>query len=72
MYATTVRFPGPRVAAERARLCLRRHRLEVDRLEDRVLLATGLVAAYNFNEGSGTTVGDASGDGNFGAISNAT
>jgi hypothetical protein len=50
----------------------RRHRLEVDRLEDRVLLAMGLVAAYGFNEGSGTTVGDASGNGNGGAISNAS
>jgi uncharacterized protein YjdB len=33
---------------------------------------TGLVAAYNFNEGSGTTVTDASGTGNTGTISGAT
>ncbi len=31
-----------------------------------------LVAAYSFNEGSGSTVADASGNGNTGAISNAT
>jgi uncharacterized protein YjdB len=33
---------------------------------------TGLVAAYNFNEGSGSTVTDASGNGNTGTISGAT
>ena len=33
---------------------------------------TGLVAAYAFDEGSGTTVTDASGNGNNGTISNAT
>ncbi len=33
---------------------------------------TGLVAAYNFNEGAGTTVADASGNGNTGTISGAT
>ena len=32
----------------------------------------GLVAAYGFDEGSGTTVADASGNGNTGTISNAT
>ena len=32
----------------------------------------GLVAAYGFDEGSGTTVSDASGNGNNGTISNAT
>src|SRR5207244_2077070 len=31
---------------------------------------SGLVAAYSFNEGSGTTVGDASGNGNNGTVSN--
>ena len=34
--------------------------------------AVGLVAAYGFNEGSGTTVTDASGTGNAGAVSGAT
>jgi hypothetical protein len=34
--------------------------------------APGLVAAYSFNEGSGTAVTDASGNGNTGAISGAT
>ena len=34
--------------------------------------ATGLVAAYNFNEGSGTTVGDASGHGITGILQGAT
>ena len=33
---------------------------------------TGLVAAYSFDEGSGTTVADASGHGNTGTISGAT
>ena len=32
----------------------------------------GLVASYSFDEGSGTTVSDASGNGNTGTISNAT
>src|SRR5213076_3340337 len=32
----------------------------------------GLVAAYSFNEGSGTTVGDASGNNNTGTVSGAT
>jgi hypothetical protein len=36
------------------------------------LLASGLVAAYSFDEGSGTTVYDASGQGNNGTVSNAT
>jgi chitodextrinase len=34
--------------------------------------SSGLVAAYSFNEGSGTTVNDASGNGNSGTISGAT
>jgi glucose/arabinose dehydrogenase/PKD repeat protein len=34
--------------------------------------ASNLVAAYSFNEGSGTTTADLSGSGNSGAISNAT
>jgi hypothetical protein len=33
---------------------------------------SGLVAAYNFNEGSGTTVADSSGNNNAGTISDAT
>jgi len=33
---------------------------------------TGLVAAYSFNEGSGTTVADASGNGNAGTVAVAT
>jgi hypothetical protein len=35
-------------------------------------VASGLVAAYGFDEGSGTTVTDASGNGNNGTISGAT
>ena len=35
-------------------------------------LAPGLVAAYSFNEGTGTTVADASGTGNAGTIGTAT
>src|SRR4051812_40567260 len=33
---------------------------------------TGLVAAYSFDEGSGTTVADASGAGNKGTVQNGT
>ena len=36
------------------------------------MAATGLVAAYGFDEGTGTTVTDASGNGNTGTITNAT
>ena len=36
------------------------------------MAATGLVAAYGFDEGTGTTVTDASGNGNTGTTSNAT
>src|SRR5918911_749349 len=32
--------------------------------------ATGLVAAYSFDEGAGSAVGDASGTGNNGSVSN--
>src|SRR5262245_13838055 len=46
--------------------------LSVERLEARELLASGLVAAYNFNEGAGNTVADASGNGNTGVLSNTT
>ena len=50
-----------------------KRRLFLERLEERSLLSVGgLVAAYSFNEGSGTTVHDLSGNGNNGAISNAT
>ena len=37
-----------------------------------LLAGPGLVAAYSFNEGSGTTVADASGLGNTGTVTNAT
>src|SRR5262245_21212979 len=33
---------------------------------------SGLVAAYSFDEGTGTTIGDTSGNGNSGTITNAT
>src|ERR1700730_13846652 len=46
-----------------------RPRAEV--LEDRAAPA-GLVAAYAFGEGAGTTVADLSGNGNNGTLSNAT
>ena len=45
-------------------------RVFVEFLEDRE--TASLVAAYAFNEGSGTTVADASGTGNNGTILNAT
>ena len=43
----------------------------METLEDRTAPAT-LVAAYAFNEGTGTTVNDSSGNGNNGTITNAT
>ena len=43
----------------------------METLEDRTAPAT-LVAAYAFNEGTGTTVYDSSGNGNNGTITNAT
>jgi chitodextrinase len=46
-------------------------KLVVEALENRTAPAT-LVAAYAFNEGTGTTVADASGNGNNGTIANAT
>jgi hypothetical protein len=45
-------------------------RLELERLEDRT--APALVAAYSFNEGTGATVADLSGNANTGTIANAT
>jgi hypothetical protein len=44
----------------------------LESLEGRLLLATGLVAAYCFDQGSGTTLVDTSGNGNNGTISGAT
>ena len=35
-------------------------------------IVSGLVASYSFNEGSGTAVGDSSGNGNNGTLANAT
>ena len=45
--------------------------LRVEKLEDRTAPAT-LVAAYAFDEGTGTTVTDSSGNGNNGTITGAT
>ena len=41
-------------------------------LEEKTLLSTGLVAAYNFDAGSGTVLADVSGNSNNGTITNAT
>ena len=48
----------------------RHSRLELERLEERSLLS--LVAAYNFDAGSGSVLADVSGNDNNGTISNAT
>jgi hypothetical protein len=47
-------------------------RLEIEQLESRTLMTANLVAAYNFDEGSGTVLHDISGNGNNGTITNAT
>ena len=49
-----------------------RFELQLERLEERSLLSTGLVAAYNFNAGSGANLADVSGNGNNGTITGAT
>src|SRR5271157_4438861 len=66
------KFSGPssRRPSQRTR-SLRVQRPRVETLEDRTAPAT-LVAAYSFNEGTGTTVTDTSGNGNNGTIANAT
>jgi hypothetical protein len=46
--------------------------LHLEILEDRTLMTAGLVAAYNFDQGSGTKLIDVSGNGNNGIISRAT
>ena len=47
-------------------------RISPERLEERSLLSTGLVAAYSFSAGSGSVLADVSGNGNNGTITNAT
>src|SRR5438132_6201092 len=65
------------IAGHRARLPYRRRaksrfpRLRLEALEDRMAPAS-LVAAYAFEAGTGSTVADASGNGNTGTIINAT
>src|SRR6476661_10277588 len=46
--------------------------IRTESLESRVMFATGLVAAYGFDEGAGAAVSDASGTGNNGTASNTT
>jgi PKD repeat protein len=58
--------PNPR----RGRRARPRVKLVLDQLEDR--LVPSLVAAYSFDEGSGTLLHDLSGNGNNGTIANAT
>jgi chitodextrinase len=63
---------GPRGRRPNRRPARRKKpRLQLELLEDRTAPAT-LVAAYGFNEGAGTTVADASGNGNTGTVANAT
>jgi hypothetical protein len=49
-----------------------RYRPTFIQLESRELLSAGLVAAYSFDQASGTTLVDDSGNGNNGTIANAT
>ena len=46
--------------------------LAIHGVQEAIAAPSGLVAAYAFDEGSGTTVTDASGNGNNGTITNAT
>jgi uncharacterized repeat protein (TIGR01451 family) len=46
--------------------------LQVEGLEGRIVPSSNLVAAYNFDAGSGTVLTDLSGNGNNGTINNAT
>ena len=68
-------FPRPRATATR---CARSTtsatsaRIATSPPRDTPAAPSGLVAAYGFEEGSGTTVTDASGNGNTGTISGAT
>src|SRR5262249_14151827 len=64
-----INLPSARRLSLQARL-RRLSRLQVELLEDRT--TPSMLAAYAFAEGSGTTVADASGNGNTGAIANAT
>jgi PKD repeat protein len=61
-------FPGGR---ERSSRRGNRYRPGVTLLETRELLSAGLVAAYSFDQGSGTTLVDDSGNGNNGTLANA-
>ena len=47
-------------------------KIALERLEERCLLSTGLVAAFSFDEGAGSTVSDVSGNGNNGTTHNTT
>src|SRR5438477_1457892 len=46
--------------------------LVVEELESRTLMAAGLVAAYNFDQGAGSVLADVSGHNNNGTISDAS
>ena len=50
----------------------RRRGLQLEALEYRLNLSAGLVAAYNFDQGSGSVLTDISGNGHTGSIVNAT
>jgi len=63
------RYLFRRTPPSKQKLVRFRPRLEV--LEDRTLLTSSLVAAYNFAQGAGTVLNDISGNGNTGTISNA-
>jgi PKD repeat protein len=66
------RKANDRAAARKSRAASRRVQLGLESLEERVVMNGSLVAAYNFDAGSGTTLADVSGNGNNGTINNAT
>jgi PKD repeat protein len=59
-------------SSSRGRRGAKQARPRLEMLETRTLLSGGLVAAYSFDEGSGTVLNDSSGKANNGTITNAT
>src|SRR5689334_9457365 len=66
------RMRAQRSALARRTAAFNKALVRSEKLEPRVLLATGLVAAYGFEENTGTTTADVSGSNNGGTLNGAT